>query len=783
MIRNRWDRLGYLASASVAACAPLLAADSTGVAASDEQAKTEQAAALAPYFGFRELQIYKLQPSISDLRAADLNGDGRNDLCLWNQYKNRFEVFYQPAAGAVAAPVRAASERNDLLDRGPLRSTPIPVAYNVAVMEIGDVTGDKRNDIVFFGEPKELVVLAGLAEGGFAPPSAVRVPDGAPRPATLALADFTGDQRTDIAMLGDEQLLIFAQQSDGRLASPQRIIHTITNPLIMLAADVDGDGRSDLAISADDEQYGMFLLLQQPEGGFGPIRRVRIPKLRSVTFAGPREGERGADLFSIEQVSGRLLHYRWETPAGSGSSEWPQRIHTFPSTTKSKRQPLAIGDITGDGRADVVSAAAEGAQLFLVEETPAGLKAASAHPSLLKASDLQIVPAAGDKPATILITSPEEKMVGEARYENGRITFPTPVPVRGKPFTAAYGSEAAGGPTTHLAYVAKDDKDFEIVVRRIDDVKEESAARIKPAGMKDDPAMIRFFDINQDGKNDLLLFVKFSPLLAFLQTDKGYEQLQGPAAREGLVREAPIEGMAFGDVDGDGKIELLLAQKSFVRALRITDGSWTVVEQFNPPRADSELAGVSVAPAASGKRPTVRCYDRKRSELLTFEPGEAGGYALSDTQSVPALDLIGMAELVTPGEASASRRVLLVDANKMVSLAPEPSAKTFVMQHSYEHEKPEAFLADSVIGDLNGDRVRDVVVLNQSQAGVDVLTTMPDGNLARALRFQVFQGKRFAEAPDGRGEPREAIIADVTGDGVDDLSMIVHDRLLIYPGM
>ena len=30
-------------------------------------------------------------------------------------------------------------------------------------------------------------------------------------------------------------------------------------------------------------------------------------------------------------------------------------------------------------------------------------------------------------------------------------------------------------------------------------------------------------------------------------------------------------------------------------------------------------------------------------------------------------------------------------------------------------------------------------------------------------------------------EPREAIVADVTGDGKKDLLLLVHDRVLIYP--
>jgi len=31
------------------------------------------------------------------------------------------------------------------------------------------------------------------------------------------------------------------------------------------------------------------------------------------------------------------------------------------------------------------------------------------------------------------------------------------------------------------------------------------------------------------------------------------------------------------------------------------------------------------------------------------------------------------------------------------------------------------------------------------------------------------------------GEPREALIADLTGDGRNDLVIVVHDRILLYP--
>jgi hypothetical protein len=50
------------------------------------------------------------------------------------------------------------------------------------------------------------------------------------------------------------------------------------------------------------------------------------------------------------------------------------------------------------------------------------------------------------------------------------------------------------------------------------------------------------------------------------------------------------------------------------------------------------------------------------------------------------------------------------------------------------------------------------------------------------LHFQVFETDGHASQRKGSPlEPRETIIADVTGDGRNDLVLLVHDRVLVYP--
>jgi hypothetical protein len=53
-----------------------------------------------------------------------------------------------------------------------------------------------------------------------------------------------------------------------------------------------------------------------------------------------------------------------------------------------------------------------------------------------------------------------------------------------------------------------------------------------------------------------------------------------------------------------------------------------------------------------------------------------------------------------------------------------------------------------------------------------------------AMRFKIFEQKSYRDRQKGGHsgvEPRELKVADVTGDGKDDLVTIIHDRIIIYP--
>lgn len=737
----------------------------------------EQKRELAQYFGFGPMQIYKLKQGLANLRIADLNNDSRKDIAVWNSYQSRIEVLYQPNPDAPAAATRPAEklDENEIPNRGDMRVENIPVSYRVAAMEIAELTGDKRPDIVFFGEPKELVILPGKEDGSFGPADGVRAPEGDPRSGALAVGDFNHDQRSDVALIGSEVLQVYLQKPEGGLAKPLRIVHNIKSPYLLLAGDFNHDGRTDLLVGVDDDEYGASVWLQEANGSLGPLRRVKMPKARSLTVAHDRAG--GDDLLAIEATTGRLKQYVWGDPKEAATTaDWPQVYYTYPTRSQSKRRPVAVADVTHDGKPDVVAADPDSAQLILFEQGATGLQPGVAYPGLAKALDIAIADIDGDGKAEILSASAEEKMIGVSRFEGDRITFPRPLEVKGEPLAVTVGNLTGEDRAVVVGYATRVEKKLQLIIAKPGDGSEVKSWPLE--GLDEDPSGLRFADVNQDGRNDLLIFVPFGALQTYLQKEDGsFEKLAGANAREGLVKEVGLSGYDLADVTGDGVPELLLATKSFARALVVKSGQWTVVDQYNPESSDAQITGLACIPGEKGS-PTIALYDKRARELLVLKRREDKTYAVS--QSMP----VGTLELTYMGAASFAENrptLLMADAKSLLLLRPTEEVSTFIEKRAYETALKDAYLLDSVVGDLNHDGIRDVAVFDGRKANVELLTDGPAGDFIKALSFQVFQGKRFRDDPNARGEPREGATGDVTGDGADDLVLLVHDRVIVYP--
>ena len=111
-----------------------------------------------PLVGFTGPEIYPIDDQISFLHAADLTGNGLNDLVIADNLKSKIVLLYN-RTGKTNPPDTTDSGYNGINDLPPdarFRMDSIPTDERIASMAVIDLNSDKLPDIAFYGDGKDL---------------------------------------------------------------------------------------------------------------------------------------------------------------------------------------------------------------------------------------------------------------------------------------------------------------------------------------------------------------------------------------------------------------------------------------------------------------------------------------------------------------------------------------------------------------------------------------------------------------------------------------------------
>ena len=603
----------------------------------------------------------------------------------------------------------------------------------------------------------------------------------------LATGDLNGDGRTDLVLLGENNIYFLPQLADHSLGEPRKIPFSGTVKAVQVL-DIDGDGRDDLLLINWESPNPFRFRLQNADGELGPEIYFSLPPIRAY-LADDLVGDHKTEIVTIAQNSGRAQLWNFARkpaePLSGAFKQGPFEVLPLNKTTRAHRGIL-WADINGDGLPDLLVAEPDSGQLTVHLQRPDGtLAAAKTFPTLTGVSEIAVSDWKEDGTQKIFLLSSDEHQIGVTELDkNGRIAFPTILPIEGRPLTMAIGPLQPNAKPT-LAVIVDQDTNRVLVTLTADG---KSHTQKLSETFKAAPSSMTMHDANQDGLADLVVLIPYEKIKILIQKPDHTTFDEQDLSPPGGSTEEPW--VSASDVDGDGKPELLLAQKNFIRAVVLTNEgglgtngkpawSFFVKEQINGASSDSRITGAAALRNGTSAIASIFLLDSERKALTLCERDAAGVWQVARNLPLPVSDFTSL-RAVALGSSTVNS-IALLGANEVGTMAMSGRVWELAELDSYETPIKDGHLADVVSGDLNNDGRKALVFLETAKNYLDLVAFEKPHKLVPADRWQVFEERTFRSRRNDSLEPREAVIADVTGDGKNDLIVLVHDRILVYP--
>ena len=360
--------------------------------------------------------------------------------------------------------------------------------------------------------------------------------------------------------------------------------------------------------------------------------------------------------------------------------------------------------------------------------------------------------------------------------------FPTIIPLDGKPLVLATGALKPGGKPVLAVIVDKDGARSLVTCTSDGKTKSQKLS----ASFTANPTTLAIQDVNQDGLADLVVLIPYEKVKVLIQNKEGAFDEKDVDPPGGSMEQPWLASVDF---DGDGKPELLLPQKNFVRVVvleqktaaaistNISDWVFRVKDQINGAASDSRIVGATAVINGTNAIASIFLLDAQYKQLTLCERDTNGVWQVVKNIALPVADFSKVSSVKFAGTPS----VVFTGQNAVAWQSLAGDVWELAKLDDYDTPIRDGYLNDLIAGDLNGSGRKQLVFMELARNYLDLVYFDAHRKLVPGDRWQVFEQHTFRGITDALPEPRECAVADVTGDGKNDLIVLVHDRILVYP--
>ncbi|MEI6142357.1 MAG: FG-GAP-like repeat-containing protein, partial [Mariniphaga sp.] len=707
---------------------------------------------------------------------GDIDGDGKPDLAVANYNSNSVSVFRNTSTSGTINASSFAS-KNDL-DTG--------TGSNPSSVNIGDIDGDGKPDLTVANASSASVSVfrnsstSGSSVTSFAAKVNFTTATG---PCSVSIGDIDGDGKPDLAVANysDNSVSVLRNtSSSGSVSFAAKVdFETGTYPYSVSIGDINGDGKPDLAVA---NYYNNNVSVYRNTSSSGTVNFATDVDFTTGTnpysvSIGDIDGDGKPDLAVANYGSGTVSVIRQFSPSPTITSFTPALAGTtatvtitgtnFTGATAVSFGSTAATSYTVVSATSIKAVVAVGTTGSVSVTTPGGTATLAGFTFVLPPTITTFTPAIGAIGSSVTIsgtgfnTTAAQNIV----FFGATKAVVTAASAISLTVTVPLGTTYQYLSVTNLAtnLTAYSAKPFIVTL----------AGNITFTGKVDFttgtyPSSLSIGDLDGDGKPDLAVANETGNSVSVLRNNSTSGAVSF-AAKIDLATGSRPQSVSIGDIDGDGKPDLAVANlnSSTVSVFRNTSTSGSVsfaakvdfvtgTGPYSVSIGDIDGDGkpdLAVANWSSNTVSVLRNISTSGDVSFATKVDFAIG-SYSESVSIGDIDGDGKPDLAVANSGNSTVSVLRNTSTiGTVSFAAKADFATGLTPVSVS------------IGDIDGDGKPDLAVANSSNTVSVFCNTSTSGSLSFATRADFTTGHY----------PTSVNIGDINGDGKPDLAVTNYD--------